>query len=147
MNIKIISAVMVGSILLAACTKKPVSTDDSTAVVQFIATDWSARPIFASGSVLNLSEEQFQALSSADEQAKSGEMMSQIDSLKQEAAAVAQAGREAAAKGDIAQARKCFTSLKQCGVALDSTNNLDIVQLVGQGFEKRADAELAKISQ
>ncbi len=121
--------------------------DKSTAVSSFLEADWSARPLFASGSTLNLSEDQFKALPAADRQAKSGEMMSQLDSVKKLAAAVAQAGREAASKGDTPQARKCFASLKQCGTALDSPDRLRIVQLVGQAFKKMADTELAKVGQ
>ena len=66
------------------------------------------------------------------------EMMSQLDSVKKLAAAVAQAGRDAASKGDTAQARKYFTSLKQCGTALDSPDCLSLVQLVGKAFKKMA---------
>lgn len=121
--------------------------DKSTAVSRFLAADWSARPLFPAGSVLNLSEDQFKALSVTEEQAKSSEMTSQLGSLKQLAAAVVQAGEAAAAKGDTTQARKYFTALQQCGVALDSSNCLKLVQLVGQGFEKRAQAELTKLGQ
>jgi hypothetical protein len=120
--------------------------DKSTAVSSFLAADWSARPLFNSDSTLSLTEAQFKSLSDAGRQAKSGEMMTQLDSLKQLAAAVAQAGRDAAAKGDTAQARKYFTSLKQCGAALSSPDCLSIVQLVGKALDKMADTELAKIS-
>lgn len=156
------------SVLLVACGQKsspPSSTsstatpvaqppmsawqqgDESTGVRRFVEADWSTRPLFAPDSTLSHSEEQFKALSNAERQAKSGEMMSQLQSLKQLAAAVAEAGRDAASKGDAAQARKYFTSLKQCGEALDSPDSLRIVQLVGQGFKRIADTELAKIPQ
>ncbi len=121
--------------------------DKSTAVTRFVETDWSARPLFASNSTLSLTEDQFKALSDAGRQARSGEMMKQLDSLKQLAAAVAQAGREAASKGDSAQARKYYTSLKQCGTALSGQDCLSIVQLVGKALNKMADTELAKIPQ
>ena len=121
--------------------------DKPKAVSSFVETDWSSRPLFASGSTLSLTENQFKALSDAERQAKSGEMMSQLDSLKKLASAVAQSGRDAAAKGDTAQARKHFTSLKECGTALDSPDCLRLVQLVGQAWKKMADTELAKIPQ
>jgi hypothetical protein len=120
--------------------------DALAAVTKFVETDWSSRPLFASGSALSLSEDQFKALSNKDRQAKSSEMLPQVDSLKQLAAAVAQAGREAAAKGDVAQARKYFTSLKACGAALDTSDSLALVKLVGQGLKKRADSEMAKLA-
>lgn len=121
--------------------------DQSTAVSRFLAADWSARPLFPAGSVLSLSEDQFKALSVTEEQAKSSEMTSQLGSLKQLAVAIVQAGEVAAAQGDTTQARKYFTALQQCGAALDSPNCLKLVQLVGQGFEKRAQAELGKLRQ
>jgi hypothetical protein len=121
--------------------------DKATAISCFVETDWSSGPLFAPNSTLSLSEDQFKALSNADRQAQSGEMMSQLNSLKKLAAAVAQAGRDAASKGDTAQARKYFNSLKQCGTALDNADRLRVVQLVGQALKKMADAELAKVGQ
>jgi len=121
--------------------------DTPKAVSSFVESDWSRRPLFAASSTLSLTEDQFKALSDAERQAKSGEMFSQLDSVKKLAAAVAQAGRDADSKGDTALARKHFTSLKQCGTALDSPDCLSLVQLVGKGFKKTADTELAKIPQ
>jgi hypothetical protein len=120
--------------------------DKSSAVSRFLETDWSARPLFTPGSTLSLSEDQFKSLSEAERQAKSSEMMPQIDSFKRLAAAVAQAGVDAASKGDSAQARKYFSSLKQCGEALDSPDSLALVKLVGQAIRKKADTELSKLS-
>ena len=65
-------------------------------------------------------------------------------SLKQLATAVAQAGRDAATKGDTTQTRKCFTALKQCGTALSSPDTSSLVQLVGKALINMADTELAK---
>jgi major membrane immunogen (membrane-anchored lipoprotein) len=171
-----ITVVMAAAVLIAGCGKKSSSSsappppaqaeaaslpspvlqpalaawqhgDSAAAVSSFIAADWSARPLFAAGSALNLSEDQFRALSSADRQAKSSEMTAQLDSFKQLAATVTQAGRDAASKGDAAQARKYFTSLKQCGKALDGPDCSSLVQLVGQSLQNRADTELLKIGQ
>lgn len=153
MNTKIISAVIVTAILFIGCSKKPTSTSPpattstiaSADVDQFLATDWSARPLFPSGSPMNLSEEQFDALPIADEQAKSGELISQLATLKTSGVAVIGAGEKAASNGDVAEARKCFMSVKQCGEALDTTNYTKLVRLVGHALNKKADAELAKI--
>ena len=153
MKTKIIIMVMAASVLLVGCGKKAASstvvttTADSVAVTKFLETDWSARPIFPPGSVLNWSEDQFNALSDAENNVKSTELISQLASLKEVARAVAQAGEDAAAKGDTAQARKCFTALEQCGAAMNTTNSGHLVQLVGQAFQKRAMSELAKIGQ
>jgi predicted small lipoprotein YifL len=167
-----ITVIMAATILIAGCGKKspsssatppPAQTDASpaarpaltawqqgdkaTAVSSFLAADWSARPLFAADSSLSLSESQFKALSDAERQAKSSDMMSQIDSLKQLAQAVVQAGHDATSKGDATQARKCFTSLKQCGTALESPDCMQLVQLVGKAFVKMSDTELTKIGQ
>ena len=171
-----ITVIMAATILIAGCGKKspsssatpppaqadavssssPISQpaltawqqgDKAAAVSSFLAADWSARPLFAADSPLSLTESQFAALSDADRQAKSGVLTAQLDSFKQLAAAVRQAGTDAASKGDMAQARKCFTSLKQCGTALTSPDCMQLVQLVGKAFVKMSDTGLAKIGQ
>lgn len=119
----------------------------AAAVSSFVSADWSARPLFAADSALSLSEGQFKALSDTDRQARHGEIMAQLESFKRLAAAVAQAGRDAAVNGDTAAARNDFIALKACGTALESPKCLTLVQMVGQALKKRADMELAKISQ
>ena len=119
--------------------------DKTAAVTRFLQTDWTAGPLFAPDSTLSLTESQFQSLSNAERQKKSGEMLTQLDAFKHLAAEVAKAGSDAATKNDLPQARKCCASLKQCGTALNSPQNLKLTQLVGQALVKRADAELAKI--
>ena len=121
--------------------------DKSTAVSRFLQIDWSARPLFAPDSPLALSEEQFKQLPAGELQAKSVEIMSRNGELKQLASAVAERGREAAAKKDVAQARKLFSSVKQCGEALDSPQSLAIVRLVAQALKKMADTELSRLPQ
>ena len=163
-----LNAVLAVSIVAAGCSKQRVAPssapsaaapvtqsamtawqqgDKTTAISSFVETDWSSRPLFASNSTLSLTEDQFKALSDAERPAKSGEMFSQLDSLKQLAAAVAQAGRDAASKGNVAQAQKYLASLKQCGDALDTSNSLALVRLVGQGMKKRADTEMSTLAQ
>jgi hypothetical protein len=170
-----ITVIMTATILIAGCGKKspgssatpppaqagasssssvmqPVLTawqqgDKAAAISSFLAADWSARPLFATGSTLSLSEDQFKALSRADHFAKSKEGVKQLDSLEDLAAAVEQAGHDAVSKGDVPQARKYFTSLKQCGVALDSADHLILVQIVGKLMKSKADTELSKIGQ
>lgn len=168
MKTGIVSAMAAVLILLAGCGKKtsssggpsspaampvtqPVMTawqqgDKSTAISRFLETDWSGRPLFAPGSAVSLTEAEFSSLPVTDQQLKdSKEMVPQLDSMKQLAAAVIQAGRDAAARGDLTQARKYFISLKQFGAALDSPDYTRIVQLVGQAFGKMADKEMARI--
>jgi hypothetical protein len=168
----ILTVIMAATILTVGCgkqspgssaTRPPASTntsataqpaltawqqgDKAAAITNFLAADWSAHPLFAAGSSLNLSESQFKALSDTEREAKSKDMMAQIASLKQMAQAVMQAGEDAAAKGDTTQARKCFTSIKQCGTALESPDCMLLVQLVGKAFEQMGISRLAKIGQ
>ena len=121
--------------------------DQAAAVSNFVATDWSAHPLFASDTTLNLSEDQFNALPMADRTAKSEELLAQLKSLKELAQAVVKSGRDAAANGDSARAKKCFTALKQAGAALQGPDCTQLLQMVGKAFEKMADTESAKISQ
>ena len=119
--------------------------DPAGAVRQFLATDWSARPLFEPGSLLGQSEAQFKGLTEADRQTKATEITTATAELKKLAQAVAQAGRDAAAGNDLPLARKHFTALQQFGGALDSPDSLLIVQLVGRAIKKIGDAELAKV--
>jgi hypothetical protein len=121
--------------------------DKSAAVSRFVETDWSARPLFTPGSTLSLSEDQFKSLPLADIEVKSKEITPHLRALKELAEAVTQAGRDAAAKKDFARARKHFTSLKQCGEAIESSDCLLIVKLVGKALRKKADADLAGLGQ
>jgi hypothetical protein len=120
-------------------------SDEAEAVSQFLKVDWTARPLFDSNSPLSWSENKFRALPPDDRASAAQQISDQLGTLKRLLAAVTQTGRDAAAKQDISTARQCFTSLKQCGAALDSPESSDIVKLVGQKVEKNADAELAKL--
>ena len=119
--------------------------DEPGAVSQFLKVDWTARPLFDSSSPLGWSEDRFHALPPEDRAAAAQQIGDQLGTLKRLLAAVTNAGRDAEAKSDVATARQCFTSLKQCGAALDRPEFSDLVKLVGQKVEKNADAELTKL--
>ena len=121
--------------------------DQAGAIGRFVETDWSKRPLFTPGTTLSLSEEQFMALPVSDREAKSKAMLPQLSNLKKLAQAVTQAGRDAAAKKDLALAKKHFTALQQFGEAIDTPESMQIVRLVGQAVKKMGDAELAKLGQ
>jgi hypothetical protein len=150
-----LAAFSLACISLVGCGPKPnmqsvvaawQQGDKSTAISRFVATDWSERPLFAPGSTLSLSEEQFKSLPPADREAKMKDMISQISALKEPAMAVLQAGRDAAGKKDVVQARKYFTAVKQYGEALDSPDTILFVKQLGPFFKQLADAELSKLS-
>jgi hypothetical protein len=152
------AAFLLLAITLTGCAKKSAATpvvqsvlttwqqgDHASAISQFVATDWSRRPLFAPGSAMNLSETQFGALPKAEAEAKMQEFMPQLGTIRDVTKAVIQAGVDAAGKGDSAKARKYFESVKQFATALDSPEHLKIVELAGRGIQKMADAELAKL--
>jgi len=119
--------------------------DKAKAIKLFADSDWGARPIFAAGMALSLSEGQLKALPVADQELKSKELNAQRDLIKQLGDAVAQAGRDDAARGETDQARRVFISLKQFGAAIDSPDCLGAVQVVGKVSKNIANSELAKI--
>jgi len=121
--------------------------DKPTAVSRFVQVDWTARPLFATDSVLGLSESQFQALPSSSRSAKQQELMTKVPVLKGIAAAVAAAGKDAAAKKDITGAKKYFTSLQQFGEALSGPDFTALVQQIGKFVKRTGDEELAKLGQ
>jgi hypothetical protein len=149
--------VLIG-IALTACAKKSATTpvlqsvltawqqsDHASAISQFVAADWNGRPLFAPGSALSLSEAQFTALPAAEQEAKMKELTPQLSAIRDLAKSVVQSGRDAAVKGDSAQARKYFESVKQFGAAIESPEHLKIVELVGRAVKQMADMELSKL--
>lgn len=129
--------------------------DRGGAVSNFLAADWTAGPLFAPDAILSLTEAEFSG------QVKPGwmpgffmkdrieaarvQMTKEHATLKQLAAAVAQAGRDAAATNDVALARKHFTSLQRFAAAIDTSNSLRILRLDAQPIKKRADNALATL--
>jgi hypothetical protein len=139
-----------GLVALGEPVTQPILTawqegNTSKAVNLFLDANWNAGDIFAPGMALGLTDSQFKALAGADLQLKNNELMAQLDLIKHLAAAVAEAGQEAASKSDAARARQCFTSLKQFGTSLDSPARMQLVRLVGQMSKKMAASGLAKL--
>ena len=117
------AAFLLIAIALSGCSKKSAPTtvlqsvlttwqqgDQASAISRFMAADWSQRPLFTPGSSLSLSEAQFNALPAAEQEAKMKELLPQLSAIRELAKAVVQAGRDAAGKGDSAQARKYFAT-------------------------------------
>jgi hypothetical protein len=166
--------VLVLGIAIVGCGKQPVSKvattgaaqpalnawqqgDRVSAISNFVAANWSTRPLFQPGTILSLTEAEFTGqaqparivgfVSTGNIEALQKQMMNELGPLKKLASAVAQAGRDAAASNDIALARKHFESLQQFGIALDTTNSLKILRLDGQAIKRKAEAELAQLTQ
>ena len=125
------------------------------AVSNFLTADWSAGPLFAPDSILSLTEAEFRGqakpvrmpgfVMTGGMEAMRVQMTKELATMKQLAAAVAQAGRDAAATNDVASARKHFTSLQRFAAILDTTNSLAILRLDAQAIKRKADAELATL--
>lgn len=121
--------------------------DQSDAVRAFSETDWTARPLFEPGSVLVLSEQEYAALPASRRASEDGSMVATMRTFKEIATAVAEAGRDAVAQGDTAQARKYFDSLKECGTALSAPDRLSWIRVHGNGLLKMVDKELERLPQ
>lgn len=119
--------------------------EKTEAINRFVEADWKARPLFAPGSAMSLNEDQFQKLTPDIVADKMKEVIPRINTLRQIAQGVMEAGKEAMKQGDKAKARKHFTAVKQCGEAINSAETLKVVQLVGQAIVKLSDAELVKV--
>lgn len=129
--------------------------DRAGAVSNFLAADWTAGPLFAPDAILSLTEAEFSGhvkpvwmpgiVMTGGIEAARVQMTKELATMKQLAAAVAQAGRDAVANNDVALARKHFTSVQRFAAALDTTNSLRILRLDAQAMKKRADSELATL--
>jgi pantothenate kinase len=117
--------------------------DRAAAVSRFTEIDWSRGAAFSKNAASSLREKDLATLTPADRQRRMEEVMAQLKELKPLFSAVAQAGKDAAAKKDYAEARRCFTKLNQCGEALDTPDGLLIVKLVGRAAKKMAAKESA----
>ncbi len=131
--------------------------DKAGAISTFLAADWSTGPFFAPDTLLSLTEAEFSGrvkpvslpgfVWTGGIEARRVQLTKELATMKQLAAAVAQAGRDAAATNDVALARMHFTSLQRFATALDTTNSLAILRLDAQAFKKRAERELATLPQ
>jgi hypothetical protein len=108
------------------------------ATAKFLAVDFTKRPLFPSGSVLNYTEKQFMALPRTAAEKLSKQMLEDISGLKGLCTQVKDTRRSALNQGDKATAEKCTAQLKQCGNALDHPDSLALLKLVGKAVQKMA---------
>ncbi len=108
------------------------------AVQEFFLTDFSNRPLFSRGSVLNYSEAQFIALPQAAREKLSKAMIEDLDVLKKIAVEVQKTRKDALARGDSAKATLCAEQLRACGDAFNRPDSLALLKLVGKAFQKMA---------
>ena len=121
--------------------------DKSTAVKSVLEADWAVRPLFTSGTTLALSDKQFSELSASARSSNQAPVAAAMTTLKEVAIDVRDAGRDAAAKGDVALARKHFMALQHWGEALAGPDSMAIIGIVGRGIKKIGDTELAGLPQ
>lgn len=128
-----------------AATEKPATLADamklwregkqSDAVAKFLAVDFSKRPLFPTGSVLNMTEAEFIALPSAARDKMSKAMLDDIQTIK------LIAGRVKELAKTPAKSAPCLSQLKAAGEAFDRPGGLALLKLVGQAFKKMAAAQ------
>lgn len=106
--------------------------NQTEAVDRFLKVDFSKRPLFPVGSVLNMTEAEFVALPTAAQEKMRKPMMDDIQTLKLIAAQV-----KAQSKTSEKSAH-CLSQLKAAGEAFDRTGGLALLKLVGQAMKKMA---------
>lgn len=106
------------------------------ALKEFVAVDFTQRPLFPKGSVLAYSETEFMALPRAVNEKIHPQILSEIRPLKGLALHVKEASVAAQNQGDKAKADKYLLQLQRCGEALDHPNSLALLQVVGKGFKR-----------
>lgn len=119
--------------------------DKDAAIQRFVDADWSQRPLFDPASSMSGSEKQFEALSTSEQEAKVKDFMPRLAELRDLGKAVIQAGNDAAEKKDLAKAKKYIMAAQRFGEALNHSDHLNIIQLVGKAVKKVADDALAKL--
>ena len=123
--------------------------DQSKAISDFLATDWSSRPLFESGSPIDQRENDFAAAGSqmneAERKASLAKISQLLQPLDQVGEAVVKAGLDAFANGNREEARRHFTAVKQCGLALDREDYTTPVKVLGVKFRGLADTKIAKM--
>jgi hypothetical protein len=106
----------------------------SDAVNKFLAVDFSKRPLFPTGSVLNLTEAEFVELPSAARDKMSKAMFDDLQTIKLIARQVKELAKTPA------KSAQCLSQLKAAGEAFDRPGGLALLKLVGQAFKKMAAA-------
>ncbi len=134
---------------LPSSTIEPILADwdcgqEEKAVNEFLCFNWDKEAVFAPASALSLSERELDSLSQAAAAAKMRQAVAELQSLRELVYAVDKTGRDAENRGEVSKARACFISMEQCGGALQSSNRLYLVQLVGKSIGKTAGNELLK---
>lgn len=114
------------------------SGSKEAAVAKFLTVDFSRRPLFSFGSVLNYTEAQFIALPPAAREKLAQQMNDDLRVIKEICAQVRDNGKSALAAGDAAKSGKCMAQLNQCGDAFNQPDSLALLKLVGKALQKMA---------
>ena len=112
----------------------------SEAAEKFLAVDFSKRPLFPTGSVLNMTEAEFGALPNAARDKMSKSILDDIQTVKLIARQVNETAKTALAAQDQTKASLCTNQLKASGEAFDRPGGLALLKLVGQAMKKMAAA-------
>ncbi len=116
------------------------------AIAKFMAVDFSRRPLFPTGSVLNYTEAQFVVLPQAARDKLATQMNADIRVLKEICAHVRDTAKSVPPGGGSAKSSSYTAQLKKCGDALNHPDSLALLKLVGKAIQKQA-AEISAAPQ
>lgn len=108
------------------------------ALKEFVAVDFTQRPLFPKGSVLAYSEKEFMALPRAVNEKIHPQILSEIRPLKGLALHVKEASVAARNQGDKGKADKYLLQLKRCGEALGHPDSLALLRTFEKAFTRLA---------
>jgi hypothetical protein len=106
------------------------------ALKEFVAVDFTQRPLFPKGSVLAYSEKEFMALPRAVSEKIAPQILTEIRPLKGLALHVKEAAVTAQTQGDQGKADKYLLQLKRCGEALGHPDSLAILRTFEKVFTR-----------
>lgn len=108
------------------------------ALRQFLAVDFTRRPLFPKGSVLGYSEKEYVALPRAVNSKLQPQILEEVRPMKGLAVYVREAAAAAAERGDKAKSGLYLGQLRKCGEALEHPDGLALVRLVGKAITRMA---------
>lgn len=99
---------------------------------QFLAVDFTQRPLFPKGSVLNYSEAEFMKLPRAVNEKLQTQLLAEVKPLGGLIRHAKSAAEAAKARGDGAQRAEVLKQIKLCGQALEHPDSLALLKAMGR---------------
>ena len=121
------------------------SGDKERATEQFNKVSWDHPEVFANVPVLNISEQDFMALSQDQQIQFMKDTTEFATKLRKLGLHVLSQGDSALASGDKATSKKHFVAVLQCGRTIASNDYYELIQLTAKGLISAAEDRLSKI--